>query len=241
MKNERCIERTLLIDADDTLWENNIFYLRCTARFLELMSSLGCEREHAQAVLDACEQETISVFGFGPQGYVAALGMACERLMEEQGLPAEPDLIARARALGQLVLSPPVILLPDVQPVLCALRSTSELILVTKGDPAVQADKIERSGLKPLFDACYIVPEKNAHTYRRIAAERRLNPRYTWMVGNSPRSDINPAVEAGLGAILIPHDHTWKAEIQEIARPELVVTLARFADLLPYFGIEADW
>jgi putative hydrolase of the HAD superfamily len=61
------------------------------------------------------------------------------------------------------------------------------------------------------------------------------------MVGNSPRSDINPAVEAGLGAILIPHDHTWKAEIQEIARPELVVTLARFADLLPYFGIEADW
>jgi len=238
MNDGRCIERTLLIDADDTLWENNIFYLRCTACFLELMESLGYARGRSQAVLDACEQATIPIAGFGPQGYVMALGMACERLMQELGREAEPELIAQVRALGEPVLSPPMILLPDVQPVLCALRPTSQLILVTKGNEAAQAEKIRRSGLGVLFDARYIVPEKDAATYRRIAAELRLNPRDTWMVGNSPKSDINPAVDAGLGAILVPHNHTWTAEVQEIDRPELVITLARFADLLPYFGIE---
>jgi len=238
MDDGRCIERTLFIDADDTLWENNIFYLRCTARFLELMESLGCASDRAQAVLDACEQETIPIAGFGPEGYVMALGMAYERLMQELGRSAGPDLVAQARALGEPVLSPPMILLPDVQPVLCALHPTSRLVVVTKGSEAVQREKIERSGLGALFDARYIVPEKDATTYRRIAAELRLSPRDTWMVGNSPRSDINPAIEAGLGAILIPHDHTWTAEVQEIAHPEMVVTLARFADLLPYFGID---
>jgi len=238
MDDGRCIERTLFIDADDTLWENNIFYLRCTECFLDMMEALGCARERSQAVLDACEHETIPVAGFGPQGYVMALGMACERLMQELGRVAGTDLVAQARALGEPVLSPPMILLPDVQPALCALRPTSRLVVVTKGSEAVQGEKIKRSGLGALFDAQYIVPEKDTTTYRRIAAELRVSPRDIWMVGNSPKSDINPAVEAGLGAILIPHDHTWTAEVQEIAHPELVVTLARFADLLPYFAID---
>jgi putative hydrolase of the HAD superfamily len=238
MTNGRRIERTLLIDADDTLWENNIFYLHCTARFQDLMGSMECPRDVTQEVLDACERETVPVAGFGPRGYVMALGMACEQLLRRLGRVATPELVAQAHSLGEPVLAPPMILLPDVDTVLSALRPTSQLILVTKGSQEVQTEKIARSGLGPLFDAHYIVSEKDPATYRRIAGELRLNPRDTWMVGNSPRSDINPAVEAGLGAILIPHDHTWTAELQELTHPELVVALRRFADLLPFFGVE---
>jgi len=238
-KGTRHIERTLLIDGDDTLWENNVFFLRCKARYLDYVESLGCDRETATKMLDACEREMIQVHGYGPDGFVAALGSACERSLRQNGNHATAALVAKAQSLGGLILSPPMVLLADVEPTLDALHPSTQLVLVTKGDRDIQGGKIQRSGLGPLFDAQYIVHEKDASIYRRVAAELGLNPRYTWMVGNSPRSDINPAVEAGLGAIFIPHAHTWKAEIQEIEHPESVVALRRFAEILPLFGIEA--
>jgi len=234
----RNIARTLLIDADDTLWENNIFYLRCEARFLDYVESLGCDRQATRRILRGCEQEMVAVHGYGPGGFVAALGLACERSLGRDGDEGTAALVARARSLGHPILSPPMVLLPDVEVTLVALRPTSRLVLVTKGDEATQMAKVQRSGLGPMFDASYIVPEKSVHTYRRVAAELGLSPRRTWMVGNSPKSDINPAVQAGLGAIFIPHGHTWEAELQAIERPESVVALQRFADLLPLFGIE---
>lgn len=235
----RRVDRTLLIDADDTLWENNIFYMRCTTRFLDYLESLGCDRDTALETLQACQQEMLHTHGYSPEGFVAALGLACERSLRQDGDdPGVADWVATARSLGEPVLSPPMVLLADVQPTLAALRPTSQLVLVTKGDEIIQQAKIQRSGLARLFDGQYIVREKSAHTYRRVAAELGLSPGHTWMVGNSPKSDINPAIEAGLGAIFIPHRHTWTAELQEIERPELVIPLQRFADLLPLFGIE---
>ena len=237
----RRIERTLLIDADDTLWENNVYYLRCLARFQDYMEALGCDREVARATLECVERETIPTMGYGPEGYVAALGIACERLLSDGRGSDEPiprDVIEGARAVGALVLNIPIVLIPGVEATLAALRPSSELLLVTKGNTEVQRRKLERSGLEPYFDAVYVVPEKDEEVYRRIAADRGLHPKHTWMVGNSPRSDINPAIEAGLGAILVPHDHTWTAEIQVIDRPDLVVTLERFADFVPFFGVE---
>jgi len=235
---ERRIARTLLIDADDTLWENNIFYLRCTADFLDLVDALGFNRVEAQRTLDHCEQEVIPILGYGPKGYVAAVQLACQRLHERAGRAASADLLTQVRRLGEPVLHPPMVLLPEVELTLQILRLASRLVLVTKGDEAAQRAKIARSGLEPLFDAVYIVPEKNVAAYRRIADELQLDRGATWMVGNSPKSDINPAIECGLGAILIPHDHTWTAEHEEIAQPDKVTILERFADLPRYFGIE---
>lgn len=231
----RRVERALLIDADDTLWENNIFYLRCLAHFQDYMAGLGCDREASARMLEKAERETIPTMGYGPEGYVTALGVACERLLGDGHQALAVD---GARALGGMVLAMPIIVIPGVEVTLAALRPSSELILVTKGNERVQRDKLARSGLAEYFDGVYAVEEKDAGVYRRIAAERGLYPRHTWMVGNSPRSDINPAIEAGIGAILVPHDHTWTAEVEAIDRPDIVVTLGRFADLGPFFGVE---
>jgi putative hydrolase of the HAD superfamily len=240
MAEPRQIERTLLIDADDTLWENNIFYLRCGDRFREYLAALGVAPEVAQAMLDRCEREVIPTYGYGPQGFITALGLACERLLQQRGEGVDPQHVAQARSFGEPILAAPMLVLPDVEETLRALLPSSLLVLVTKGDETVQRDKIARSGLGPLFDERLIVAEKDAATYRAIAAQLGLRPRETWMVGNSPKSDINPVIEAGLGAIYIPHDRTWTAEIQQIIHPELVITLRRFADLLGYFGIETE-
>ncbi len=236
--DNRHIERTLLIDADDTLWENNIFYLNCQARFEEYMAGWGCDRGMAAEILRRCEMETIPIYGYGPEGYIAALGITAERLLQQHNRQVSPEIVAEARAVGEMLLSPPMVLLADVERTLHALRPTSRLILVTKGDEKTQNAKIDQSGIGPLFDAKYIVAEKDVFTYRNIVRELGLDPRHTWMIGNSPKSDINPAVAAGLNAILIPHSHTWTAEIQKIERPELVVTLHRFAELLDFFQID---
>jgi len=203
------------------------------------MEALGYEREAVRAALDICEHEMIRRHGYGPAGYIAALGIVYERLLGERNLKAEPEDIALVRSFGEMLLTPPIVLRPGVQATLKSLNPNSHLVVVTKGDEETQRSKLDRSGLSPLFDAVYIVPEKDAVTYRRIVNELDVDPEETWMVGNSPKSDINPAVEAGLGAILVPHSHTWTAEHEEIANPELVTTLHCFSDLLGFFGVDA--
>jgi putative hydrolase of the HAD superfamily len=240
MPNAPCIERALLVDADDTLWENNIFYLRCQARFQDLMESMGHDRDLTARTLASCEREAIPTHGYGPRGYLAALEIAGTLLLQQQGRVMSSEILGMIRQMAQIVLEPPMVLLPSVEATLSVLKPTTQLILVTKGDEETQKAKVARSGLGTYFDAQYVVAEKNARTYREIAAEQHLDPRCTWMVGNSPRSDINPAIEAGLGAILIPHNHTWLAEIEEIVCPDQVITLQRFADLVPWLGIQAE-
>lgn len=96
--------------------------------------------------------------------------------------------------------------------------------------------KIERSGLAGRFHHTAIVKEKDAAAYRKLTEDFGMGPERTWMIGNSPKSDVNPALDAGLNAVFIPHAHTWTLERQEVpaSGPRLLV-LERFADLVRYF------
>ena len=113
------------------------------------------------------------------------------------------------------------------------------LILMTKGAPAEQISKVERSGLKNYFAAVEVVGEKNARAYHAVAEKYALDTDVTWMIGNSPRSDVNPALEAGLHAVFVPHDMTWVLEHEELAAPikagQHLLKLDRFSDLTSHF------
>jgi putative hydrolase of the HAD superfamily len=109
-------------------------------------------------------------------------------------------------------------------------------MLVTKGHPEEQRLKIERSGLESRFAATAVVHEKAVDTYRAIAQERELDATRTWMIGNSPRSDINPALQAGLNAVFIPHEHTWRLEKEEVIPADgRLLILRRFGELRMHF------
>jgi putative hydrolase of the HAD superfamily len=109
-------------------------------------------------------------------------------------------------------------------------------MLLTKGHEEEQRLKIERSGLEALFTATAVVHEKAEETYQAIVHEKQLDPTSTWMIGNSPRSDINPALQAGLNAVFIPHEHTWRLEKEEvIPAGGRLLMLQRFADLRAHF------
>ena len=135
------------------------------------------------------------------------------------------------------ILDQPMVLMDGVEETLGQLSARHSLTLFTKGHPDEQRLKIDSSGLARYFEHAAIVKEKDAASYSSLVIERGLNPAATWMIGNSPKSDINPALEAGLNAVFIPHSRTWTLELQEIEPrgPGQFKMVERFADLLGLF------
>jgi putative hydrolase of the HAD superfamily len=227
---------TLIIDADDTLWENEIYYERCISDFGALMGSLGFDREEAERTVDEVEAERVPLAGYGPREFSHNMVLAYKRLCERYGQSIREDVSATVREMGQLVLEPPIEFRDGVQETLPWLGERFRLLLLTKGDREVQVGKLERSGLACHFEGVHVVQEKDDEVLRGLMVDYGLQPEMTWMVGNSPRSDINPALEAGIGAVHIPHSNTWSFEQQEIADPERVVVLKNFGELQTLFS-----
>jgi putative hydrolase of the HAD superfamily len=236
MTNERApLRPTLIVDADDTLWENNVYYERGIAAFAELMVAQGFGREQAEQTVEAVERERIPLVGYAPEEFARSLVIVHQRLCERHGRPVVDGVSHAAREIGRAVVEYPIVLLDGVAETLARLSGHCRLLLLTKGDREAQASKLARSGLGHLFEGVHIVPEKNADVIRDLVARYGLDPAHTWMVGNSPRSDVNPALEAGIGAIYVPHPNTWKMELGEIAEPERVIVLSRFEELAALF------
>jgi putative hydrolase of the HAD superfamily len=128
-----------------------------------------------------------------------------------------------------------MVLLEGVEETLAHLSDHYRLLLLTKGDREVQQDKVARSGLAHFFEAVHIVHEKDANVFRDLVARYELQPQQTWMIGNSPRSDINPAVEAGINAIYVPHPNTWGLELEQINHTAQVTVLNSFRELTGLF------
>jgi putative hydrolase of the HAD superfamily len=227
--------QTLLIDADDTLWENNIYFERAIARFVTFLNHHEFSAEQVREVLNDVERECIVKHGYGLHSFAHALVDTFERLSPR---PVTPELHAQINSFAHSVSDHPVELLPEVPETLRYLAERHRLILVTKGALDEQSGKIERSGLKEHFAAVEIVPEKDAAVYSSIVEKYRLEHDSTWMVGNSPKSDVNPALAAGLNAIFVPHGDTWILEHEELnsAPPsQRLLIVGRFAELREHF------
>ena len=227
--------QTLLFDADDTLWENNIYFERAITAFISYLDHRVHTREEVREHLNTCERATIAQHGYGLRSFRKSLVDCFEQLTDE---PVTPEKHTRIVAFADSVASQQIELMPEVEPTLRALSARHKLLLVTKGDPQEQMDKVERSGLSPFFAAVEVLPEKDDSVYRELANRHRCELPATWMIGNSPRSDINPALAAGLNAVFIPHDFTWALEHEVIDPPppgRTLLELDRFADLLHHF------
>jgi putative hydrolase of the HAD superfamily len=227
--------QTLLIDADDTLWENNIYFERAIARFVSFLNHQEYSPEQVREVLNEVERECILKHGYGLHSFAHALVDTFERLSVE---PITPELHARIQSFAHTVADHPVEILPEVPETLQHLANRHHLILVTKGAIAEQSGKIERSGLKEYFSAVEIVAEKDVEVYRTVVGKYDLSNDSTWMIGNSPKSDINPALAAGLNAVFVPHGNTWILEHDEVAEPtppSRLLTVEKFAQLREHF------
>jgi putative hydrolase of the HAD superfamily len=219
----------LIIDADDTLWENNIYFERAFDEFVEFLAHSALSPPEVRTVLDEIELVNAKIYGYGSKNFARNLAETYRRLVERD--VCEDD-VRRVMGFAERILECPMEMIAGVEETLAYLHERHDLTLFTKGHPEEQKLKIDRSGLGRYFQHTAIVKEKDAPAYRALAAERGMDPPQTWMIGNSPKSDVNPALEAGLNAVFVPHAHTWVLERHEIVpgagRLEIV---EQFADL----------
>ncbi len=227
--------QTLLIDADDTLWENNIYFERAIARFISFLNHHEFTPERVREVLNDVERDCIVTHGYGLHSFSHALVNTFERLSP---IPVTPDLVAQVRTIANTIENHAIEFLPEVPETLEYLSTRHRLILVTKGAMLEQTGKIDRSGVKKYFASTEVVAEKDAKIYQHIAEKYDCTHHSTWMIGNSPKSDINPALAAGLHAVFIPHGDTWILEHEELnAAPpnQQLLIVGRFAELREHF------
>lgn len=217
--------QTLLFDADDTLWKNNVYFERAIASFLSLLDQHPHAPEQVRERLNGCERATIAQHGYGVASFHRSLIDCFEQLTEAV---ITRDTRAQIVNFTDAILNAEIALLPRVRETLVELGTRHRLIVVTKGNQLEQLDKFERSGLKPLFAAVEVPSEKTAAQYLCIAKTYACEPARTWMIGNSPRSDINPALAAGLNTVFIPHPLTWALEDEVVEPP---ADVARFMEL----------
>jgi len=207
MSGDRALT-TIAFDADDTLWQNETFYKLTEQRFTDLLADHAAP-DHLSERLREAEMRNLGHYGFGIKGFT--LSMIETAIEVTQGrVPGET--IAAILAAGRDMLRHPVETLPHARETLETLAGGYRLVLITKGDLFDQERKLAASGLGELFDAVEIVSDKTTDTYRRNFARHGDGPDRAMMVGNSLKSDVVPAIEAGGWGVFVPHELTWVLE-----------------------------
>lgn len=202
---------TVGLDADDTLWHNETLFRLTHDRFAQLLAGRD-DPERIEARLAAVEARNLRLYGYGVKGFTLSMIETAMELCE--GEPP-PGVIREILAAGREMLGHPVEPLPGVDAALNALAGRYRLVLITKGDLMDQERKLAASDLGELFTAVEIVSEKTPDTYRTVFARHGTGPGEAVMVGNSVRSDVLPALEAGAWAAHIPYAVTWAHELAD--------------------------
>ncbi len=230
--NAKPANQTLIFDADDTLWECNKYFEDVIHRFIDFLHAEHLGREEIRAVLDTFERAN----GYGARAFAKSLVETYRELATENN-PGDEAMIER---LGLSILDEKMETISGAAETLATLRPHHSLLLFTKGDEEEQQLKISRSSLADQFAAHIICDDKTPATYKDIVDSFGLEPDTTWMIGNSLRSDIHPALEAGINAIYIPNPHTWHMEHVEFVHdpswPGRYLHVEQITDLMDFFA-----
>ena len=204
---------TLLVNADNTLWESNVFFEHTLERFFSLVEPFGYARAYARHILNETERQNIQQHGYGVRSFARSLEQSYVKLAG--GLAQRSALDEVASMVAELEHTPPRVL-DGVPETLAYLSSRHRMILFTKGEAAEEAAKVERSGLQGFFDSIEIVADKNIRVYGDLVDKHHVVKSYAWLVGSSAQLEINPALQAGLNAAFVPHAPTWNKEDAEL-------------------------
>ncbi len=201
----------IAFDADDTLWHNERFFQLTKERFVEWLADYAAPEDLGARLYEA-EKRNLDRYGFGVKGFTLSM---IETAIEVSNANLPASVIRKILDEGREMLAHPVELLPGAGEAVDALARTHKLVIVTKGDLFHQERKIAASGLADYFAGLEIVSDKTPDTYRDVFARYGPAPEACAMVGNSLRSDISPAIEAGGWGVYVPHDLSWAYEHAE--------------------------
>ena len=221
---------TIFFDADDTLWDNEIYFRNAEARFIELMAEYSSPEE-LQHVLCEKQEENIPLFGYGSKTYM--IGMADAAMQLCGGNLPEHIYYGIKKIITGLAFHE-LQIIEGVEQTLQALQDHYTLIVATKGDLPEQMGKFRSSGLAGYFHHCEVMENKDEKNYLELAAKHDIDPQQLLMIGNSVKSDIAPVVNIGGWAIHTPHDVVWVHEMMDMPESDRIIEVSGISDVLKY-------
>ena len=226
--------KVVAFDADDTLWDCQSWFDEVEHQCCELLQPWATAREVSEGLF-ATERKNLSLTGYGTKAFTLSLIENAVRVSREQ-LPG--NIVMRLIEMGQQLLRFPTTPLPEVEETLRQLaeRRQYRLVVFTKGELMDQESKLQRSGLEQYFSHMETVSNKTEREYRQLCENLDVAPEQTMMVGNSFRSDIAPALEAGAWAVHIPYHVVWELEKSEEYPHDRLQKISHFSELLGILG-----
>jgi len=222
--------RVIAFDADDTLWDCQSWFDSVEERCAELLKPWATRKEVSEGLF-ATEHRNLSLTGYGTKAFTLSLIENAVRISHGE---ISGNDVMRLIDMGKELLRFPTTPLPEVQETLEALvqRRRYRLVVFTKGELMDQEDKLRRSGLEQYFCRLETVSNKTVTEYRQLCENLDVAPEETLMVGNSFRSDIAPALQAGAWAAYIPYHVVWELEKSEEFPHERLYKMQQFGELL---------
>jgi putative hydrolase of the HAD superfamily len=199
----------IALDADDTLWDNEIYYTQAKDEFVQKLKTYQGDEKAVKERLDEIEEGNVAIYGYGIKSFTLSMIEAAIEISRGGISGKELEAITR---LGRKMLSTRVRVFPWTEETLALLAKEWQLMMITKGDVFEQSKKIERTGLLKYFRHVEIVGDKTTAIYRNLLERHRIQSQRFLMVGNSLRSDILPVLELGSKAVYIPYESTWAHE-----------------------------
>jgi putative hydrolase of the HAD superfamily len=201
----------VIFDGDDTLWETELLYDRARSNAAKIVEAAGLSDGLWEDIERKLDVENVAHFGLSrlrfPTSCVEAYRQVADLSDTSASESVERDIWAAADSVFRAT-APTV---PGARRVLNAVRRHYRTVLLTQGEPEVQRHRITTSGLIDLFDAVEIVAAKESSVFAVTLSAMAAEPAASWMVGNSIRSDINPAIAIGMNAIWVDA-HVWEHE-----------------------------
>ncbi len=230
-KSDKKQFEVVLIDADDTLWENYFYFEKARETFLNFMEKHRFNKEEVNYYLNHFDTKRLEEIGFGSNGFKKAMEFTLNHFYKQTNkeiTKTEKELLEKIK---NFIYNQPSIPYPGVKETLEYLKRRYKLILLTKGEEEEQLKKVKRSGLSQYFNASIVLNDKTEKHYRDLIVNLKLNPEKTVMIGNSPKSDINPAVKAGMYGILIKREKQWIYEEEELVKSDRIIIIHSFKEL----------
>lgn len=225
--------RHLIIDADDTLWENNVYFEQAFQRFALFLNHSTLSMPEVRRRLDEIEHVNRIRYGYGARQFGVNM-QECFRALSER--PCTDTDLDRVMDIALDIMTQPLVLIDGVHQTLAYLQPRYHLTLFTKGDPGEQRGKVRNSGLADYFEEVVVVKEKDEQAYHQLLEQRGARKDESWMVGNSPKSDINPPLAIGMNAAYIPHPRNWHLEEEHLIPGKgKLLELGSFRELRNHF------
>ena len=228
--------KAIAFDADDTLWDNETYFLEVERGMCDILSPYG----DAQTISDSLfkvEMANMEDYGYGAMAFTLSLVENAIKV-SHGAIPASD--IAKIMELGRTLLRLKATPLDGVEATLRQLKASGryKLVVFTKGELLTQENKLKRSGLQKYFDEVVIVSDKREQQYTSLCRQLGVKPEEFLMVGNSLKSDVLPALNIGAWAVHIPYEVMWQHEVIDDFEHHRMFQLTQFAELTGLLGVE---